>query len=321
MILGTLEIEKTAALAPMASVADTAFRKICREQGAAYLVSEMVSAKGICYRNEKSLELLQLIPEEQPCAIQLFGNEPDSMAEAAAIASEYSPAAIDINMGCPVPKVAGNGSGAALMKEPKLAEKIIRGVVSATCLPVTVKIRSGWDNDSVNAVEFAKMAQRAGASAITVHCRTKEQGYAFPVDWRIIGNVKKAVGIPVIGNGGVRNAADAAQMYAQTNCDLVMVGMASLGNPFLFREVKALIKNGMAIPPPSDEEKLNMLLYHAKQICSYKGESVGIREARKHAAWYIKGMKGAAKLRSRCGTLNSLDDLKSWIEEIKGSIS
>lgn len=309
MKIGNVEINGYAALAPMAGVADRAFRELCCGFGAAYAVGEMVSAKGLSYNSEKSFELLELSDKERPAAVQLFGYEPDVMARAAELAMRFKPDIIDINMGCPAPKIAGNHSGAALMKDPELCGEIVRAVCSAVDVPVTVKIRKGWDKNSVNAVEVALVCENAGASAVTVHGRTREQQYMPSADWDIIRDVKKAVSIPVIGNGDIVTAEDAARMYEHTNCDLVMVGRGALGNPWLFREINSLLGYDRPSLPVSNAERITVLLRHIRMLCEYKGEDVGMREARKHSAWYFKGMRDAASLRRKAGTLKTFDDL------------
>ena len=316
MKIGNVNIDGYAALAPMAGVADRAFRELCVDFGAAYVVSEMVSAKGITYNNDKSRELLELSKDERPAAVQLFGYEPDVMGEAAKIAMEYSPDIIDINMGCPAPKIACNGSGSALMKNPDLCGKIVEAVKKAVPVPVTVKIRKGWDKNSVNAVEVAKICESAGADAITVHGRTREQQYMPLADWDIIAQVKRAVKIPVIGNGDVTSAESAAKMIEQTNCDLVMIGRAALGNPWIFSEIARLIGHDRPSLPVSNAEKISVLLRHIMKLCEYKGEYNGMREARKHVAWYFKGMPNAAALRKEAGELETFDDLIELCKKI-----
>ena len=315
MKIGNVEIKGFAALAPMAGVADRAFRELCVEFGASYAVGEMVSAKGITYNNDKSLELLEISDEERPCAIQLFGYEPDVMAKAAEISLAYKPDIIDINMGCPAPKIALNHSGAALMKNPDLCGEIVNAVRNAVDVPVTVKIRKGWDDNSVNAVEVAKICEQSGASAVTVHGRTRQQQYMPPADWEIIKQVKKAVNIPVIGNGDITNVYQAVKMLEETGCDMVMIGRGALGNPWIFRDINMLIGNERVPFEVSETERISVLLRHIQKLCEYKGEYIGMKEARKHAAWYFKGIHGAASLRKRAGTLNTLDDLIELCKE------
>ena len=251
--IGSVKIEKTAALAPMASVADRAYREICKENGAAYMVSEMISAKGLCYSDRKTEELCTVMDHERPYALQLFGDEPEFIAKAAKKLMEYKPDIIDINMGCPVPKIAGNGAGSALMKNPALAAEIVSAAVNAVEIPVTVKIRKGWDEQNVNAVEFARLMEQAGAAAITVHGRTKNQMYQGKADWEIIRRVKEAVKIPVIGNGDVNSPQTAEKMYRETGCDLVMIGRGSYGRPWLFRQIRDYFETG-EFPPRTRPE-------------------------------------------------------------------
>lgn len=311
MNIGNTQLDpKQAILAPMAGVADMAFRELCVGYGAAYVISEMVSSKGIAMSDRKSRQLLLLSEKERPAAVQLFGDDPEIMARSAEECLVYNPQAIDINMGCPAPKIAGNGGGSALMKNPQKAEDIIRAVVNAVDIPVTVKIRAGWDGNNLNAVEIAKRAEQAGVAAITVHGRTKQQMYAPPVNREIIAEVKKSVSVPVIGNGDIVDGPTAAQMIEDTACDMVMVGRGALGRPWVFSQISAYLKNEVILPEPPVSERMRVMVKHIETICQYKGERVGIRESRKHAAWYMKGMRGAAGFRREAGTLENLDQVR-----------
>lgn len=316
MKIGNLEINGHACLAPMAGVADRAFRELCVSYGAAYVISEMVSSKGLTMQDKKSKELLYLSEKERPAGAQIFGNEPQTMAQAAIDSMEFSPDFIDINMGCPAPKIAGNGSGSALLKSPELIEKIVAEVVRVSPVPVTVKIRIGWDFESINAVEVAKRIEAAGADALTVHGRTRSQMYAPPVDLGEIARVKKAVSIPVIGNGDIVDGKSAKKMLDETGCDFLMVGRGSLGNPWIFECINAYLDNKDGYVEPSLEEKMDVMLRHIDTLCEYKGSHVGMREARKHAAWYIKGVRGAASFRQEIGQLSSMDELKTLVERV-----
>ena len=304
-------------MAPMAGVADTAFRILCKEFGASYLVGEMASAKGLSMSDRKTAELLTVTDFERPMAVQIFGDDPDIMAEAAKRTLEYHPDIIDINMGCPVPKVAGNGGGSALMKSPLLAGKIIEKVSRAVNIPVTVKIRKGWDETHINAVLFSKIAESSGAAAITVHGRTREQMYAPPVDLDIIRLVKEAVSIPVIGNGDIHTPDDAKKMLDETGCDMVMIGRGSYGAPWIFRQVNEYLATGILIPTPDLAERMEIMKRHIRMIVDMKGEYCAMKEARKHVAWYFKGLKGAASLRAEAGKLSTFDDLEKLIESLE----
>ena len=316
MKIGNLEIKEKAALAPLAGVADRAFRELCRGYGAAYTVCEMASAKGISLGDKKSSELLSVTETERPAGSQIFGNSPETMAVAAKKALEYSPDFIDINMGCPAPKVASSGGGALLMKEPVLAASIVKAVAEVSTVPVTVKMRSGWDGEHINAVELAKRCEDAGAAAITVHGRTKVQMYAPPVNTDIIRQVKQAVSIPVIGNGDVTDGLSAARLMEETGCDMVMIGRGALGRPWVFSQINAYLDHEVILPDPPVVERMRVILKHIETLCAYKGERVGIREARKHAAWYTKGLYGAANYRARIGLISSVEELRQIALEL-----
>jgi len=315
--IGNVRIEQTAALAPMASVADAAYRIMCKRFGAAYLVSEMISSKGLVYGDKKTAKLCTLLDEERPCALQLFGEEPEFMGRAAKMLSEYRPDIIDINMGCPVPKIVSNGSGSALMKDPARAAAIAAAVVENACCPVTAKIRSGWDKDSINAPELAKMLEQAGVSAIAVHARTKTQMYSGSADLDIIRQVKQAVSIPVIGNGDVKTAQECKEMYDKTGCDLVMIGRGSYGRPWVFEQVRGYFETGELSPEPSSDRKAEIMLMHGGLLCKLKGEEQGIKEMRKNVAWYVKGLKNSARIRGNTDKLFTYSDLEAVAEMMR----
>lgn len=315
--IGGVKIEKTAALAPMASVADRAYRIMAKEYGACYVVGEMASCKGLCYNDRKTAELLSVTPGERPMAVQLFGNEPEFVKGAVEIAERFRPDIIDINSGCPMPKIVSGGAGSALMKTPELFGDVVRAAVEAAHVPVTVKIRAGWDENSINAVEIAKIAEQSGAAAVAVHGRTKTQLYAGKADWDVIRAVKQSVSIPVIGNGDVSTPELCREMYEYTGCDLVMVGRGSYGRPWLFRQIREYLETGSYSPEPTAGEKLDIMRRHIRLIVEDKGERVGMKEARRPASWYLKGMKGAAKFRDMCSELTTLDELERLIEKIK----
>lgn len=309
MKIGDLEFTNIAFLAPMAGIADRAFRELCTQFGAAYTVTEMVSSKGLIMGDKKSGELLT-IGSERPCGAQIFGDDPEIMAQAAVKCLEYKPNILDINMGCPAPKVAMNGGGASLMKKPQLAYEITKAVVEAVDIPVTVKIRKGWDDDNINAVEMALLAQKAGASAVAVHGRTRQQMYSGKVDYQIISDVKNALDIPVIANGDITDEQTAAIMLEKTNADAIMIGRGALGNPWVFSRINAYLSECRVLPEPSTIERMNVMLKHIQKIIEYKGEYTAMREARHHAAYYTKGMRGGAKLRAEISKYEHFEQLQ-----------
>ena len=313
--IGNVELENNLILAPMAGVTDLPFRLLCKEQGAALCCMEMVSAKGIYYNNKNTENLLTVDERERPVSLQLFGSDPEIMAAMAARIEHRNFDILDINMGCPVPKVVNNGDGSALMKNPVLAGKIIEGMVKAIDKPVTVKIRKGFDDEHINAVEMAHVAQESGAAAVAVHGRTREQFYSGKADWSIIADVKAAVSIPVIGNGDILDAKDVIAMKEQTDCDGFMIGRGAQGNPWIFHQILHYFETGELIGKPPMEEMVKTMLRHAKLQIEFKGDYLGIREMRKHAAWYTAGYKGASKLRGRINDVESYDELEQLFED------
>lgn len=308
--IGGVPLKSHAVLAPMAGVSDRAYRELCVRFGAAYCVSEMVSSKALSFNSKKSEELMEISDLERPCGIQIFGDDPKCMADAAKHALENKPDIIDINMGCPVPKISSNGSGSALMKNPRLCGEIVKAVTAVTDIPVTVKIRKGWDDDSVNAVEVAKICESAGAAAITVHGRTRQQYYKPPVDYDIIRAVRESVSVPVIANGDIDSAERVKEVMDITGCDLVMIGRATLGNPWIFSQINAYLENpNVKIHTPDLEERLGVMIEHIGKMVEYKGEHMAMLQARKLVVGYFKGMKGAAALRNEAGKIKTLDDL------------
>ena len=321
--IGNVELENNLILAPMAGVTDLPFRLLCKEQGAALCCMEMVSAKGIYYNNKNTETLLTVDERERPVSLQLFGSDPDIMAAMAAKIEHRNFDILDINMGCPVPKVVANGDGSALMKNPYLAGQIIEKMVKAIKKPVTVKIRKGFDDQHVNAVEMAHIAQESGAAAVAVHGRTREQYYSGRADWSIIADVKAAVSIPVIGNGDILSAQDVIAMKEQTGCDGFMIGRGAQGNPWIFSQILHYFETGQIIGKPALEDMIETMLRHARLQIEFKGDYLGIREMRKHAAWYTAGYKGASKLRGQINNVESYEDLEklfeSFMKEYGGS--
>ena len=309
--IGNTVLENNVILAPMAGVTDQPFRVLCREQGAGCVVTEMVSAKAILYNNRNTRELLQIDPAERPAAVQLFGSEPDIMAEIAARLEEGPYDYIDVNMGCPVPKIVNNGEGSALMKNPERAKEVLTAMVKAVKKPVTVKFRKGFNDLSVNAVEFAKMAESCGVAAVAVHGRTREQYYSGKADWDIIRQVKEAVRIPVIGNGDIFTPEDAGRMLKETGCDGIMVARGAKGNPWLFGRINHYLDTGEVLPGPSMAEIKAMILRHGRMLVQFKGEGVAMREMRGHMAWYTKGMPHSATLRNE---INQVETLEGFVE-------
>ena len=312
--IGNVKLDNNLILAPMAGVTDLPFRLLCKEQGAALCCMEMVSAKGIYYNNKNTESLLTVDERERPVSLQLFGSDPEIMAAMAAKIEHRNFDILDINMGCPVPKVVNNGDGSALMKNPVLAGKIIEAMVKAIKKPVTVKIRKGFDDDHINAVEMAHVAEESGAAAVAVHGRTREQYYSGKADWSIIADVKAAVSIPVIGNGDILDARDVIAMSNQTGCDGFMIGRGAQGNPWIFHQILHYFETGELIGKPPMEEMVKTMLRHAKLQIEFKGDYLGIREMRKHAAWYTAGYKGASKLRGKINDVESYEELEALFE-------
>ncbi len=311
------EIENEVFLAPMAGVTDLPFRLICKEHGCGLLYTEMINAKALCFDDEKTKKMLNINQAEFPVAVQIFGSEAEYMAKAAEILNDYPNEILDINMGCPAPKVVKNGDGSALMKNPELARRVLEAVVSKSKKPVSLKIRKGWDEDSINALEIAKIAEESGVSAITIHGRTREQYYSGKADWDIIKTIKEEVKIPVIGNGDVASVEDAIKIKEHTKCDAIMIGRGAQGNPWIFERVNHYIKNGEILPMPTKEEKIDVAIKHINLAVKEDGEYVAVREMRKHIGWYLKGMKHSAKFRDEINRMESVDEVINTLLKYK----
>lgn len=315
MKIGNFETENNIFLAPMAGVTDMPFRRICRKYGAGMVYSEMVSAKALHYKDKKTAELMRISDDEKPCIVQIFGSEPDIMAEAAQIVEKTGTEMIDINMGCPTPKIVNNGDGSALMKNPALMGEIVKAVSGAVKIPVTVKIRMGWDDENINALEAAKILEENGASAVTVHGRTRKAFYSGKANWDIIRDIKKELSIPVIGNGDIWTAEDAVRMFEYTGCDGVMVARGAQGNPFIFTQINELIRDGKISFYPTPADKVRQALLHTEMLVEEKGEKRGVCEARKHIAWYIKGISGASRVKTEIFKISDIDIMRTVLTE------
>ena len=312
--IGNVTLEQNIILAPMAGVTDLPFRLLCKEQGCGLTVTEMVSAKAILYHNRNTEELLRTEPAEQPVAVQLFGSDPAIMAEIAAQVAEGPYTIIDVNMGCPVPKIVKNGEGSALMRDPRKAQAVLAAMVKAVKKPVTVKFRKGFDEGSVNAVEFAKMAESCGVAAVAVHGRTREQYYSGKADWEIIRRVKEAVKIPVIGNGDIFTPEDGARMLSKTGCDGIMVARGAKGNPWIFSRLNHYLETGELLPGPDGKEIREKILRHSRMLARYKGEKPAMRQMRGHVAWYTKGLPNSAAMRNEINQVETMEELKDFLE-------
>ena len=315
MKIGNIQLDNEVFLSPMAGVTDLPFRLICKEKGCGMLYTEMINAKALCYDDENTKKMLKIEEQEHPIAVQIFGSDPEYMGKAAAIMNQYPNEILDINMGCPAPKVVKNGDGSALMRNPKLAAQVLSAVVKNSEKPVTLKIRKGWDDDSVNAVEIAKIAQECGISALAIHGRTREQFYSGKADWDIIAEIKQSIDIPVIGNGDVFEVEDAVNMLEKTKCDAIMIGRGAQGNPWIFKRINHYMKTGEILPEPTLEEKITTAIKHMNLAVAEHGEYVAVREMRKHIGWYLKGLKNSARYRDQINKITDYKEVISMLEE------
>ena len=315
MKIGNVQLDNEVFLAPMAGVTDLPFRTICKEKGCGMLYTEMINAKALCYDDENTKKMLNLEDDGHPVAVQIFGSDPEYMGKAASIMNQYTNDILDINMGCPAPKVIKNGDGSALMRNPKLAAEVLTAVVKNSEKPVTLKIRKGWDDNSVNALEIAKIAEECGISALAIHGRTREQFYSGKADWDIIAEIKQSINIPVIGNGDVFDVQDAVNMLEKTKCDAIMIGRGSQGNPWIFNRINHYMKTGEVLPEPTLEEKISTAIKHMNLAVAEHGEYVAVREMRKHIGWYLKGLKNSAKYRDQINKITDYKEVISMLEE------
>lgn len=315
MKIGNVQLDNEVFLSPMAGVTDLPFRTICKEKGCGMLYTEMINAKALCYDDENTKKMLKMEKDEHPVAVQIFGSDPDFMGKAASIMNQYPNEILDINMGCPAPKVVKNGDGSALMRNPKLAAEVLSAVVKSSEKPVTLKIRKGWDDDCINAVEIAKIAEECGISALAIHGRTREQFYSGKADWDIISEIKQAINIPVIGNGDVFEVQDAVNMLEKTKCDAIMIGRGSQGNPWIFKRINHYMKTGEVLPEPTLEEKITTAIRHMNLAVAEHGDYVAVREMRKHIGWYLKGLKNSAKYRDQINKITDYKEVIIMLEE------
>ena len=315
MKIGNVQLDNEVFLSPMAGVTDLPFRTICKEKGCGMLYTEMINAKALCYDDENTKKMLNLEDDGHPVAVQIFGSDPEYMGKAASIMNQYTNDILDINMGCPAPKVIKNGDGSALMRNPKLAAEVLTAVVKNSEKPVTLKIRKGWDDNSVNALEIAKIAEECGISALAIHGRTREQFYSGKADWDIIAEIKQSINIPVIGNGDVFDVQDAVNMLEKTKCDAIMIVRGSQGNPWIFNRINHYMKTGEVLPEPTLEEKISTAIKHMNLAVAEHGEYVAVREMRKHIGWYLKGLKNSAKYRDQINKITDYKEVISMLEE------